>query len=145
MKLMSLRLDSKVFHKKKMLIDKLEQVADCGDIQRQLHLDYIFEFCKRFKKVTHFLGVHSKLKTADLTDLIYTSTSDFLIIALNTLFLYLPVYIPDPATQARFNEKNENSFTLAFSFWTAERRTVVIGLDNQLDIGSSKVVNCPKD
>ena len=127
-----------------ILIANHEQVAKRGKNKGQLPFEHIFGFCKSFENATKNLGWHLNLKTVDIQDPIYTTIADRIDIELNTLYLYVPVYIPEAATQTIFNESVKISFTLTFDSWTTDTRTVITGLDYQLDIGSSSDVNSPK-
>ena len=44
-----------------------------------------------------------------------------------------------------FKDSIGNSFTISFDFWFTDRKVILIGLEYQLDIGSSQDVNSPKD
>ena len=73
--------------------------ADKGKTEGYLHLEDIFKFCKTFKKVTKNLGFILMLQTADLQDIIYTSTADVINVTLISLYLYIPNLIPSVETQ----------------------------------------------
>ena len=85
------------------------------------------------------------LKTANLQDPIFTTIGDHFEIKITRILLYVPVYIPDPATQAMFEESTKISFRLIFDSWTTVRTTVIAGLDYQLNIGSSSNIKSPKN
>ena len=118
-----------------------EYVANKGRIKDQLPHEHKFGFCKMFKNIMKILSFHLYLKTADLQDLIQTNIDDNNKLRINSLYLYVPVFIPNPATQTVFNESIKNSLTLIFDSRTAVRRTLNTALDYQLDIGSSSDIN----
>ena len=73
---------------KKMLFDNHDTVGqevNKGKIKSQSALEKIFGFCKTFKKITKNLGFHITFRTADLQDIIYTSTGDNINVTINSL------------------------------------------------------------
>ena len=54
----------------KMLINNHTDANKCK-IKGYLYLEYIFEFCKTFKKVTKNLGFHLMFKRNNLQNIIY--------------------------------------------------------------------------
>ena len=54
-------------------------------IKRQIPLEYLFGFCKTFKKSTKNLGFIITFKTADIQDIIDSILGDAFIITINTL------------------------------------------------------------
>ena len=64
--------------------------------------------------------------------------------AINILYLYVPIFVPSAETQAIFNESNKKSFTLSFDSWYTDNKVVEDGLEFQIDIGSAQTVNSPK-
>ena len=95
-------------------------------------------------KITTSLGFLSNLKTADLQDIIFTTLRDIINIEPNTLYSYVPVFIPDPETPMMFNGSIKNSFTLTFDSWTTNEKVVKTASDYQLDIGFSSDINSLK-
>ena len=131
---------------KKMLIDNHNiagQEANKGKIKGQLALENIFGFCKSFKKITKNLGFHIIFRTADLQDIIFTSIGDNINVTINSLYLFVPTFIPSTETQLMFNESIQNNYTIFFDDWFTERR-VVSDTITQIDIGSAQQVNSPK-
>ena len=98
--------------------------------------------CETIEKITKYLGLHLNLKTAEIQDFFKKTIGDHIDKSPNTLYLYVLVFNPDPATQS-FKESITNSFTLTFESWTTERRTVNTTLDYQFDIKSSSDLNSP--
>ena len=109
---------------KEILIDNHTVQANKGKIVGHLPLEHIFGFCKTFKKITKGLGYHITLKTADLQDIIYTSiaVATPIQITFDSLYLFVPSFIPDAETQVMFNDSNKNSFTLSFDSWVTDRK-----------------------
>ena len=58
---------------KHLLINNHDVAANKGKIKGQLQLEYIFGFCKTFKKTTKQLRFQLTFKTADLQDIIFTT------------------------------------------------------------------------
>ena len=65
-------------------------------------------------------------------------------VTFDKLHLFLPKFMPRPNTQFLFNESIKKSFPLPFDSWTTDRQVISAGSEDQLDIGSSVEVNCPK-
>ena len=64
---------------------------------------------------------------------------------INSLYLFVPTYIPSPETQLMFNDSIKNSFSLSFDSWTTDRKIVNTGL--RISIGCRKQstnINSPK-
>ena len=101
---------------------------------------------RTFNKVTKGLGCHITLKTADLQDIIYTTLPDAtnIGITLNSIYLFIPSFIPNAETQVMFDDSIKNSFTLSFDSWTTDRKIVNSGNQFQVDIGSAQNINSPK-
>ena len=106
-----------------ILEDNHEEVANRRKIKEYLPLEHIFRFCKTFKKITKNLEFHLTHKTVDFRDLIYTKIGVDIIIIINCLYLYVPIFIPNLETQRKFNESIRNSFTPTFDSWTTDRKT----------------------
>ena len=118
--------------------------ANKGKLTGQLPLEHIFGFCKTFKKVTKGLGFHISFKTANLQDILFTTIATDNNVTINSLYLFVPTFIPSPETQLMFNDSIKNSFSLSFDSWTTDRKIVNTGLEYQVDIGSSANTNSPK-
>ena len=117
--------------------------ANKGKIKGYLYVEYIFGFCKAFKKVTKNLVFHLMLKTADLQDIIYTSMDDDINVTINILYLYLPNLIPSVETQLMFNEATQNIYRISYEECYTERR-LITDMIAQVDLGSAHQVNSPK-
>ena len=74
------------------------------------------DFVKHFEKITKGLGFHISFKTADLQDILYTTIGTDINVTINSLYLFVPTFIPDVETQLMFNDSIKNSFTLSFDF-----------------------------
>ena len=94
--------------------------------------------------MTKGLGFHISFKTADLQDLIFTTIATNINIEINSLYLFVPTFIPSAETQVMFNDSIKNSFNISFDSWTTDRKIVNTDLEYQLDIGSSANINSPK-
>ena len=129
---------------KQRLINNHTIAANKGKLTGQLPLEHIFGFCKTFKKVTKGLGFHISFKTADLQDILFTTIATDINVTINSLYLFVPTFIPDAQTQLMFNDSIKNSFTLSFDSWTTDRKIVNTGLEYQVDIGSSANINSPQ-
>ena len=81
--------------------------ANKEKIKGYFYLEYIFGFCKCFKKGTKNLGFHLMLKTNDLKDIIFTSTADDTNVTINKLYLFIPIVIPSVETQLMFKEATQ--------------------------------------
>ena len=127
---------------KKMLINN-HDLAKKDKFKGQLPLEHIFGFCKSFKKITKNLGFHIELRTADLQDIIFTSIGDNINATINSLYLYVPILIPNTETQLMFIESIQNNYRIFFDDWFTERR-VVSDMITQIDKGSAQSVNSPK-
>ena len=131
---------------KKMLIDNHDiagQEINKGKIKGQLSLENIFGFCRSFKKITKNLGFHKIFRTADLQDIIFTSIGDNINVTINSLYLFVPTFIPTTETQLMLTESIQNIFRIFFDDWFTERR-VVSDTITEIDIGSAQQVNSPK-
>ena len=126
----------------KMLIDNHTD-ANKGKIKGYLYLEDIFGFCKTFKKVTKNLGFNLTFKTANLRDIVFTSTEDEINVTINSLYLYIPNLIPSVETQLMFNEATQNNYKISFAEWYTERR-IISDLLIQHDIGSAQNVIQPE-
>ena len=131
---------------KEILIDNHTVRANNCKIVGQLPLEHIFGFCKTFKKITKGLGYHITLKTSDLNDIIYTTlpVATPIQITFDSLYLFVPSFIPNAETQVMFNDSVKNSSTLSFDSWITDRKIVNNGNEFQIDIGSAQNINSPK-
>ena len=127
------------------LINNHDVAANKGKIKGQLPLEYVFGFCRTFKKITKQLGFHLTFKTADPLDIIYASLGDDGKVNFEKLFLYVPIFLPDAQTQIKYKNSNKNSFTLSFDSWSTDRKNVDTQLEYQVDIYSAQVINSPKN
>ena len=130
---------------KKMLIDNQATDADKGKSKAQLPLEHIIGFCKTFKKVTKNLGFELTFKTVNLPNIIYKAIADGtqINVAINSLYLFVPILLPSTETQFMFNESIQNNYRMFFDEFYTERR-VVRDQIYQIDIGSAQSVNSPK-
>ena len=129
---------------KKNLINNHAAEANKGKIKGQLALEHIFGFCRTFKKITKTLGLHLKFKMNDLQDIIFTSIADDINVTINSLFQYVPKFVPSTAPQVLFNEAIMNNYTITFDSWYTERKFSNDGRERQVDIGSAQHINSPK-
>ena len=83
------------------------------------------------------------LKTNDLQDIIYTSMADDINVTINSLYLYLPNFIPSVETQLMCNEATQNIYKISYDDYYTERR-VISDMIVQHDIGSAQQDNSPK-
>ena len=58
----------------------------------------------------------------DLQDIIFTTIADDINVAINSLYLYVPQFIPSTSTQVMFNESIMNNYTITFDSWYTERK-----------------------
>ena len=117
--------------------------ANKGKIKRHLYLEYIFGFCKRFKKVVKNLGFHIVMKTADLQDIINTSMTDDINVTIKKLYLFISNPVPSVENQLMFSEATQNNYKIYFKEYFTERRVISDFLVEH-DIGSAQQVNSPK-
>ena len=96
------------------------------------------DFVKHFKKITEGLGFHLTFKSANLQDIIYTTPATDSNVTLNNLYLFIPIFIPSPETQAFFNESIKNNYTISYDSWTSDRKIVNDGLEFLVAIGSTQ-------
>ena len=130
---------------KRILINNHAVEANKGRIKGQLSLEHIFGFCRTFKKITKNLGFHLKLKMNDLQDIIFTTIADDINVTINSLYLYVPILIPNSQTQVVFNEVIMKNYTITFVSWYTERKISNDGRELQVDIGSAQKINSPKN
>ena len=94
--------------------------------------------------VKHNLGFHITFKTADLQDIIRTTTGDANNKTLHNLYLYDPLFTPSAETQAMFNESIKYIFNLSYNSWYTDRKVFNDGLEFQVDIGPAENIKSPK-
>ena len=132
---------------KKLLIDSHTNEDNKGKIRANLPLEYIFGFCKTFKKITKGLGFELQLKTSnEKRNIVYTSLAfggNDVNVTINSIYLYIPSLVPSAEQQQMFNEAIRENFTLSFDAWVTDRKPVNTGNEYQLDIGSASNINIP--
>ena len=129
---------------KQILINNHAVDANKGKIKGHLALEHIFGFCKTIKKITKNLGFHLKFKMNDLQDIIFTTLANDINVIINSLYLFVPILIPNKQTQVMFNESIMNNYTITFDSWYTERKISNDGRELQVDIGSAQKINSPK-
>ena len=127
-----------------MLIDNHTGAASKDKIKGPLPLEHIFGFCKTFIKITKNLGFHLTLKTNDLQNFIFTTIANDINVTIKSLYLFVPVLIPNTDTQVIFNESIKNNCTITYDSWYTERKLSTNGNELQADIGSAQHFNSPK-
>ena len=91
--------------------------ANSGRTKGHLALEQIVGFCKTFKKITKNLGFHLSFETNDLQDIIFTTLGDDINVTINSLYLFVPVSIPNTETQVMFNESIRNNYIITYDSW----------------------------
>ena len=116
-----------------------------GLIRGYLPLEYIFGFCKSFKKITKGLGFELDLRTSNRKqDFLYTTLGDNDVkVIIISICLFIPQIIPSPETQVIFNEAISKTFTLSYESWTTDRKFVNAAKEFQVDISSASNINSP--
>ena len=92
-----------------MLIDNHTEAVNKGKLKCHLPLEHIFGFCKTSKKITKNLGFHLTLKTNDLQNFILTTVATDINVTSNSLYIVVPVLIPNTHTQVLCNESSKNN------------------------------------
>ena len=132
---------------KKMLVNSHTDDNNKGKIRANLPLEYIFGFCKTFKKITKGLGFELQLKTSnEKKNILYTNNAfgvNDVNVTINSIYLYIPSLVPSAEQQQMFNEAIRENFTLSFDAWVTDRKPVNTGQEYQLDIGSASNINIP--
>ena len=128
---------------KQMLINNHAE-ADRGKIKDHRPLAHVFRFYKTFNKITKNQGFHLTLKTNDLQDIIFTKIAGDINVTSDSLYLFVPVLIPNTETQVMFNESVKNNNTITYDSWYTERKLSTDGDELQVDIGSAQNVTSPK-
>ena len=108
-------------------------------------LEYIFGFCRSFKKISNGLGFELDLRTSSRKqDILCTNLGDNDVnVTINSINLFIPQIIPSPETQVYFNEAISKTFTLSYESWTTDRKPVDTARDFQIDISSASNINSP--
>ena len=116
-----------------------------GLIRGYLPLEYIFGFCKSFKKITKGLGFELDLRTSNRKpDILYTTLGDNDVkVIIISISLFIPQIIPSPETQVIFNEAISKTFTLSYESWTTDRKLFNAAKEFQIDISSASNINSP--
>ena len=81
----------------------------------------------------------------DLQDIIFSTIANDINVTINSLYLYVPKFIPSTSTQVMFNEAIMNIYTITFDSWYTERKISNDGRELQVDIGSAQQINSPKN
>ena len=102
---------------KQILINNHAVEANKGKIKGQIPLEHKFGFCETFKKITKKLGFQLQFKMNDLQDIIFTTIANGINVTIDSLYLYLPILIPNTQTQVMFNEAIMNNYTTTFDSW----------------------------
>ena len=79
----------------------------------------------------------------DLQDIIFTTLANDITVTINSLYLFVPILIPNSQTQVMFNETNLNNYTITFDSWYTERKISNDGRELQVDIGTAQKINGP--
>ena len=119
-------------------------VVNKSKIKGQIPLKYIFGFCKTFKKITKNLGFRLTLETNDLQKTIFTTIATDINVTINSIYLFVPILIPNTETQVMFNDTTKDNYTITYDSWYTERKLSVDGNELQVNIGSAQHVNSPK-
>ena len=101
----------------KQMLTNNHTEANRGKIKGHLPLEHIFGFCKTFKKITKNLGFHLTFRTNDLQDIIFTSLGNDINVTINSLYLFVPILIPNTETQVMFIESIKNNYTITYDSW----------------------------
>ena len=96
---------------KQTLIKKLTE-SNSGKIKRQLPLEHLFGFCKTFQKVIKNLGFHLTFKTNVLQNIFFTTIATDINVTNSSLYLFVPILIPNTETQVMFIEPIRNNSTI---------------------------------
>ena len=98
-----------------MLINSHTNDDNKGKTRANLPLEYIFGFCKTFKKITKGLGFELQLKTSNEKQNILFTNNAFEInnvnVTINSIYLYIPSLVPSAEQQHMFNEAIRENFT----------------------------------
>ena len=129
---------------RQILIDNHTE-ANRGLLRGHLPLEYIFGFCRSFKKITKGLGFELDLRTSNRKqNILYTTLGDNDVnVTINDISFFIPQIIPSPETQVFFNEAISKTFTLSYESWTTDRKLVNAAKEFQIDKSSASNINSP--
>ena len=129
---------------KQNLIDNHTE-ANRGPIRGHLLLEYIFGFCKSFKKISIRLGFELDLRTSNKKqNILYTNLGDNDVnFTINSIILFIPQIIPSPETQVYFNEAISKTFALSYESWSTDRKPVDTAREFQIDKSSASNIISP--
>ena len=74
------------------------------------------------------------MKTNDLQNIIFTTIATDINVTTNSLYLFVPVLIPNTETQVMFNESNTTKQTMSYDSWYTERKLSTNGNELQVNI-----------
>ena len=116
-----------------------------GTFRGQPPLEYIFGFCKSFKKIIKGLGFGLDLRTSNRKQgILYTTLGDNDVnVTINNISLFIPQILSSHETQVQFNEDISKTFTLSYESWTTDRKPVDTAKEFQIDISSASNINSP--
>ena len=80
----------------------------------------------------------------DLQYDILTTTATHISVTINSLYLNVPILIPNSQTQVLFIESFMNNYTITLDSWYTERKISNDGRELQVDIGSAQLIKSPK-
>ena len=80
----------------------------------------------------------------DLHDIIFTTLANDINVTINSLYLFVPILIPNSQNQVMFIEASMNIYTITFDSWYTERKISNDGRELQIDIGSAQKMSSPK-
>ena len=81
---------------KRLLDSNHELDAGKGKNKGYLPLQHKLGFRQTFEKITKSIGFHLTFQTANLQDTIYTTPAYDITVTNNKLYLFVPIYIPNP-------------------------------------------------
>ena len=84
------------------------------------------------------------LRTIDLQNVIFTTIATDINVTIISLYLFVPLIIPNSDTQVMFIEFIRNNFTITFDSWYTECKLSTNGNEVQVDIGRAQHVFTPK-
>ena len=58
----------------------------------------------------------------DLQDIVFTTIANDINVTINSLYLFVPKFVPSTTTQVMFNEAIMNNYTITFDSWYTERK-----------------------
>ena len=129
---------------KQILINNHTQ-ANRGNIKGHLSVEHVFGFCKTHKKIIKKLGFHYlTFRTNDLQDILFTTMANDITVTISSLYLFVPILIPDTKTQLIFNVTIKNNYTIIYDSRYSERKLSSNGNELHVEIGSAHNVNSPK-